>query len=179
MFCVSRFWTSHKIGAGVFYVALVLHPLPGALRRVENPFALNVSPLEWGYSDTWVRSPVRQPVGSCRFTWPLIAAAVWSSKTRPCPVRSQVWVSIPILIRLADRSIRWWRRNRRPSRILGAEFMGDDIVALRISRPKSFSFRCQALQPEICTAVRSLIVSTDAHTCRRAPTAGDGWSETA
>ena len=55
MFCVSRFWTSHKIGAGVFYVALVLHPLPGALRRVENPFALNVSPLEWGYSDTWVR----------------------------------------------------------------------------------------------------------------------------
>jgi hypothetical protein len=50
-----RFWTSHKIGAGIFYVALVLHPLPGALRRVENPFALNVSPLEWGYSDTWVR----------------------------------------------------------------------------------------------------------------------------
>ena len=52
-----RFWTSHKIGAGVFYCLLVLHPLPGALRRVENPFGLNVSPLEWGYSDTWVRYP--------------------------------------------------------------------------------------------------------------------------
>ena len=38
----------------MFYTALVLHPLPGALRRVENPFAFNVSPLEWGYSDTWV-----------------------------------------------------------------------------------------------------------------------------
>ena len=51
-----RFWTTHKIGLFIFYTALVLHPLPGALRRVENPFAFNVSPLEWGYSDTWVRS---------------------------------------------------------------------------------------------------------------------------
>jgi FAD-binding domain len=54
-----------------------------------------------------------------------------------------VWVSIPLLIRLADRGIRWYRRNLRPSRILGAEFMGDDIVALRISRPKGFHFRCR------------------------------------
>jgi hypothetical protein len=57
----------------------------------------------------------------------------------------QVWVSIPILIRLADRGIRWYRRNRRCTRILGAEFMGDDTVALQISRPKGFHFRCPAL----------------------------------
>lgn len=52
-----------------------------------------------------------------------------------------MWVSIPILIRLIDRGIRWWRRNRRSARILGAEFMGDGLVALRISRPKGFNFR--------------------------------------
>ena len=50
-------------------------------------------------------------------------------------------MSIPLLIRLADRGIRWWRRNLRPSRILGAEFMGDDLVALRFTRPKGFHFR--------------------------------------
>jgi hypothetical protein len=62
-----RFWTSHKIGGGVFYTLLVLHPLPGALRRVENPFALNVSPLEWGYSDTWVRLTTGQHTSDCPF----------------------------------------------------------------------------------------------------------------
>lgn len=57
-----------------------------------------------------------------------------------------MWVSIPILIRLADRGIRWYRRNRRPARILGAEFMGNDIIALRISRPKGFHFRYRTPQ---------------------------------
>lgn len=49
-----RFWTSHKFGALIFYFLLILHPLPGAISRVENPFGFNVSPTEWGVSDTWV-----------------------------------------------------------------------------------------------------------------------------
>ena len=76
-----------------------------------------------------------------------------------------MWVSIPILIRLADRIIRWWRRNQRPSRILGAEFMGDDILALRISRPKGFHFRCGAPSPLQSSAVeqRSAHLRTQLH----------------
>ena len=53
----------------------------------------------------------------------------------------QVWVSLPILLRLADRSIRWWRQNRAGSRITAAEFVGEDVVALEISRPTNFTFR--------------------------------------
>lgn len=50
-----RFWTTHKIGGGLFYIMLILHPLPGVISRVENPFAWNANPREWGISDTWVR----------------------------------------------------------------------------------------------------------------------------
>ena len=50
-----RFWTTHKIGGGIFYLLLILHPLPGRANTVENPFAKNPAPSSYGVSDTWVR----------------------------------------------------------------------------------------------------------------------------
>lgn len=53
----------------------------------------------------------------------------------------QVYITIPIAIRLVDRAIRWWRRNVKGSKITAAEFMADGVVALEISRPPHFVFR--------------------------------------
>lgn len=99
------FWATHKIGGGIFYSLLLVHPLPCIARNVENPFRRNPSAEEWGVSDTWV------------------------------------YITLPILIRLADRCIRWWRRNKSGSRILCTEFLGDDLVALDITKPSNFNFR--------------------------------------
>lgn len=99
------FWATHKIGGGIFYLLVLMHPLPCMARNVENPFTHDASPTEWGCSDTWV------------------------------------YITLPIAIRLVDRSIRWWRRNNTGFSILRAEFLEDDLVALAIKKPPAFKFR--------------------------------------
>ena len=66
------FWYTHVYGAVLFYVLLVLHPLPGPVDAIENPFAHNVNPKEWGVSDTWVRNASTGNVASdlaCFHEW--------------------------------------------------------------------------------------------------------------
>ena len=61
-------------------------------------------------------------------------------------------MSLPILLRLADRCIRWWRQNRAGSHITAAEFVGEDVVALEISRPPNFTFRSAFVSPKLVHA---------------------------